>query len=80
MVAKGDHAGGIFKPHSDRLGRFCYAAMNGKDGGGIIPINLYRDTQNKGAKAGTNTSYMRQRDALRMSGVHNPDPKKTDPD
>ena len=24
MVAKGDHAGRIFKQHSDRLGRFCY--------------------------------------------------------
>ena len=75
MVAKGDHAGRVFKQHSDCLGRFCYAAMHGKDGGGIILINLYRVTQNKGVKAGTNTSYMRQRDALRMSGDHNPDPK-----
>ena len=74
-VAKGDHAGRIFKHHSDRLGRFCYAAMHGKDGGGIILMNLYRVTQNKGVKAGTNTSYMRQRDALRMSRDHNPDPK-----
>ena len=60
MVVKGDHAGRVFKQHSDRLGRFCYAAMHGKDGGGIILINLYRVTQNKGVRVGTNTSYMRQ--------------------
>ena len=75
MVAKGNHAGRIFKQHSDRLGRYCYAAMHGKDGGGIILINLYRITQNKGVKAGIKTSYMRQRNTLRMSGDHNPDPK-----
>ena len=75
MVAKGDHAGRIFKQHSNRLGRFCYATMHGKDGGGIVVINLYRVTQNKGLTTGTNTSYMRQRDALGMSGDHNPDPK-----
>ena len=49
--------------------------MHGNDGGGVILIKLYRVTQNKGVKAGTNTSYMRQRDALRMLGVHNLDPK-----
>ena len=75
MVAKGNHAGRIFKQHSDRLGRYCYAAMHGKDGGGIILINLYRVAQNKGVKAGINTLYMRQRDALRVSGDRNPDPK-----
>ena len=42
LVAKGAHAGRIFKHHSDRLGRFCYVAMHGKDGGGIILINLYK--------------------------------------
>ena len=49
--------------------------MHGKDGGGIVGINVYRVAQNKGMKTGTNTSYMRQRDALRMSGDHNLDPK-----
>ena len=73
MVAKGDHAGRIFKQHSDRLGRFYYAAMHGKDSGGIILITLYRVTQNKGVNAGTNTSYMRQRDAL-STHVRGPQP------
>ena len=49
--------------------------MHGKDGDGNVVINLYRVSQNKGMKTGTNTSYMRQRDALHMSGDHNPDPK-----
>ena len=59
LVAKGAHAGRIFKHHSDRLGRFCYVAIHGKDGGGVILFNLYRVTQNKGVKTGANTSYMR---------------------
>ena len=50
-------------------------ALQIKDGGCIIIINVYRVTQNTGTKARPRISYMRQYDALRMEGKKIPEPK-----
>ena len=51
-------------------------ALQVKDGGCIIIINVYRVTQNTGTKAGPSISYMRQYGALRMEGKTCPESKR----
>lgn len=76
MVARGRVAGRVGKRHGDRLGRYSYMALSGKDNTGILVITLYRVCQKKGTKVGPGTAYMQQYEGLRKAGITDPDPRK----
>lgn len=75
MIIKGPHAGRVCKRYPDKLGRYSYVALHGKDGSGIVIITIYRTPHKKGSRPGPDTSFMRQYNAIRMEGTKNPDPK-----
>ena len=64
LMMWGQQTGRTFKCHTDKQGRFCYMTLQVRDSGGIVIINVYRVSQHKGTKAGPNTSYIRQYDAM----------------
>ena len=58
MMIKGLQAGRVFKRCPDKLGRYSYMAMHGKDGSGIVIITIYRTPHKKGSRPGPDSSFM----------------------
>ena len=75
LVAHGCSAGRISCRRGDRMGRYSYMALRGKDGCGVLVISAYRVCQSRGTVAGPDTAFMQQVAALRSAGVVNPDPR-----
>lgn len=75
MVLNGKPCGRMHNKGSDRLGRFTWMALRGRNGIGVIAITVYRVCQKAGSNVGEDTAYMQQYVAMREAGIKKPDPK-----
>jgi hypothetical protein len=75
MIARGPICGRVYRRGSDKMGRFTWMALRGRNGKGLIVTSVYRVCQTKGTKAGENTAYLREWEMLREMGHKDPDPR-----
>ena len=75
LIMKSSQYGRVFKRVPDRMGRFSYMLMNGKDNTVIPVLVLYRVCQRKGTTTTPNTSYMRECNAICLQGHKDLDPR-----
>jgi hypothetical protein len=74
-VVNGNVCGRVHNKGADKLGRFTWMALRGKNATGIIVVTAYRVCQKAGTNAGNDTAYMQQYVAMREQGIKKPDPR-----
>jgi hypothetical protein len=70
MVLQGKACGQMHHKGADKLGRFMWMALRGRNGTGLIVVTVYRVCQRAGSSTGNNTAYMQQLFIVSRRGYH----------